>query len=100
MYKEFLVGLTLACGVGLQAADVHEIMSHSFKLAEANWSEAPNYSYTRSEVTSQGRSQPFRRTYEVLMIEGSPYLKKTAEGGRELSAAAAHEEEQRFQREM
>src|SRR5262249_64662 len=100
MYRKYLLGLTSACGVALQAADVHEIMSHSFKLADANWSEAPNYSYTRSEVISEGRSQPVRRTYEVLMIEGSPYLKKTAEGGKELSAAAAHEEEQRFQREM
>jgi hypothetical protein len=100
MYRKLLLGLTSACGVALQAADVHEIMSHSFKLTEANWFEAPNYSYTRSEVISEGRSQPFRRTYEVLMIEGSPYLKKTAEGGKELSAAAAHEEEQRFQREM
>jgi hypothetical protein len=100
MLQKFLLGLTLACGVALQAADVHEIMSHSFQLTEANWSEAPNYSYTRSEVISEGRSQPVRRTYEVLMMEGSPYLRKTAEGGKESSAAAAHEEEQRFQREM
>ena len=53
MYREFLVGLTFASGVALQAADVYEIMSHSFKLADANWSEAPNYSYTRSEVISE-----------------------------------------------
>jgi hypothetical protein len=83
-----------------EAAEADEIMAHSVKLAEANWSEAPNYSYTRTESTTEGGAQPTRKTYEVLMIEGSPYMKMVAEEGRELSPAAAFEEEQKLNREI
>jgi len=73
MYKELLVGLACGCATGLQATDPYEIMNHSMKLAEANWSEAPNYSYTRTDANTESGSQPSRKTYQVLMIEGSPY---------------------------
>jgi hypothetical protein len=84
----------------LKAAEADEIMMHSVKLADANWSEAPNYSYIRSEANSEGGAQPTRKTYEVLMIEGSPYRKMVAEEGRELSPVAAREEEQKLGREI
>ena len=99
MYKELLVGLACGCATGLQATDPYEIMNHSMKLAEANWSEAPNYSYTRTDANTESGSQPSRKTYQVLMIEGSPYLEIVAEGGHELTPAAAREEHQRRERE-
>jgi hypothetical protein len=100
MYKEFLIGLACGYATGLQAADPYEIMSHSIKLAEANWSEAPNYSYTRTDSDREGGSHSAGKTYQVLVIEGSPFLKIVAEGGHELSPSAAREEDQKLQREV
>jgi len=99
MYKELLVGLACGCATGLQATDPYEIMNHSMKLAEANWSEAPNYSYTRTDANTESGSQPSRKTYQVLMIEGSPYREIVAEEGHELTPAAAREEHQKRERE-
>jgi hypothetical protein len=100
MRTGLILALAWGCGGILKAAEADEIMAHSVKLAEANWSEAPNYSFIRSEANSEGDAQPTRKTYEVLMIEGSPYLKMIAEEGRELSPLAAREEEHKFQREI
>lgn len=100
MYNELLLAFAFGCGSGLHAADPYEIMNHSIKLAEVNWSEAPNYSYTRTDANTEGGSQASRKTYQVLMIEGSPYLKVIAEGGHELQPAAAREEHQKLEREI
>lgn len=100
MRTGLILALAWGCGGILQAAEADEIMMHSVKVAGTNWSEAPNYSYLRSEANSEGGAQPTRKTYEVLMIEGSPYMKKVSEEGRELSPVAAREEELKFQREM
>jgi hypothetical protein len=100
MYKEVLVGLACGCATGLQATDPYEIMNHSMKLAEANWSEAPNYSYMRTDANTESGSQASRKTYQVLMIEGSPYLEIVAEGGHELPLATAREEHQKLEREI
>ena len=100
MQTGLILALAWGCACILEAAEADEIMAHSVKLAEADWSEAPNYSFIRSETNSEGGAQPTRKTYEVLMIEGSPYMKMVAEVGRELSPVAAREEEHKFQREM
>jgi len=100
MNKEFMVALACSCATGLQATDPYEIMSHSIKLAEANWSEAPRYSYTRTDESRESGSEATGKTYQVLMIEGSPYLKIVAEAGRQLAPAAAREEDQKFHREL
>jgi hypothetical protein len=75
-------------------------MSRSVKVTEANWIEAPNYSFLRADLKSKHGAEPIRKIYEVLMIEGSPYLKVVGEDGRTLSAAQAQEEEQKLRREI
>jgi hypothetical protein len=100
MQTGIILALAWGCACILEAAEADEIMAHSVKLAEANWSEAPNFSYIRSEANSEGGALPTRKTYEVLMIEGSPYRKMVAEEGRALSPVAAREEEQKLQREI
>jgi hypothetical protein len=79
--------------------DAHELMARSVKVAEGNWTEAPNYSFVRAEAKSKRGSQPVKIVYEVLMIEGSPYQKIVAEDGHPLSALRADEEEQKLHRE-
>jgi hypothetical protein len=100
MYKVFIIGLACGCAAGIKAADPNEIMSHSIKLAEANWSEAPHYSFTRTDANGEEGSRSGGKTYRVLMIDGSPYLKIIAEEGHDLAPAAAREEDQKFQREL
>lgn len=100
MRTGLILALAWGCGGILDAAEADEIMAHSVKLAEANWSEAPNYSYIRNEANSEGGAQPTRKSYEMLMIEGSPYMKMVAEEGRELSPVTTREEEKKFLREI
>jgi hypothetical protein len=100
MYKRFLAGLTIACSaLAASPPDAHELMARAVKVAEGNWTEAPNYSFVRAEAKSKRGSQPVKTVYEVLIIEGSPYQKTVVEDGHPLSALRAHEEEQKLHRE-
>ena len=80
--------------------DAREIVARSVKVTEANWLEAPNYSFIRSDIKSKHRSQSARQAYQVLMIEGSPYLNVIGEEGHPLSATRTQEEEQKVCKEM
>ena len=100
MYKGFLAGFAIGCSTLVGSPpDAHELMARSVKVAEANWTEAPNYSFVRADAKSKRGSQPVKTVYEVLMIEGSPYQKIVAEDGHPLSAQRADEEEQKLHRE-
>jgi hypothetical protein len=100
MYKGFLAGLALGCIAAIGSSpDPHELMTQSVKVAEANWSEAPNYSFIRTEAKSKHQSAAVTAAHEVLMIEGSPYRKMVSEDGRVLSSSRAQEEEQKLQKE-
>jgi len=100
MYKGFLVWTALGCAaVAGSLPDAHEIITRSVKVAEANWLEAPHYSCIRSDAKSKNGAPAVKKTYQVMMIEGSPYMKVIAEDGRPLSAARAQEEEQKLQKE-
>jgi len=77
-------------------------MSRSVKVTETNWNEAPKYAFTRTDVKTDLKRRPdseARKTYEVLMIEGSPFLKLVSLQGRTLAPEQAEEEQQRLQRE-
>jgi len=65
-----------------------------------NWLEAPHYSCIRSDAKSKNGAPMVKKTYQVLMIEGSPYLRVIAEDGHPLAAARAQEEEQKLQKEI
>lgn len=101
MKVRFLVGL--ACGsmaVLASPPDARELMSRAVKVTEANWIQAPGYSFTRSDVKTKHDAAPVRNRYEVLMIEGSPYLKLIAQDGQPLSGTQAEAQEQSYQREI
>jgi hypothetical protein len=80
--------------------NAHAIMERSSKVAENNWKEAPNYSFIRADVKTKRNSEPTRKSYEVLMIDGSPYSKVIAEDGTPLTGARLAEEERKLQLEM
>ena len=58
--------------------NAHEIIQKSVSATRQDWSEAPNYAFVDREIVGKhGHVQP-AKTYEVLMIEGSPYNKLIA----------------------
>jgi len=85
------------------SANGNEIMSRSVKVTEGNWKEAPKYAFTRTDVKADLKKGPdteARKTYEVLMIEGSPFLKLLSLQGRTLAPEQAEEEQQKLRREI
>jgi len=101
MNRGLLACLALRCAAATgPPPDPHEVIAHSIKVAESNWSEAPNYSFIRTDSKSKHGSEPVRKAYEVLMIEGSPYLKTVAEDGHALSKLRSQEEERKLQKEL
>jgi hypothetical protein len=102
MLRTFVIGVAWAASIaaGGSSQDAQGLMSRSVAVAEANWVQAPNYSFTRADVKSKSGSEFARMQYEVSMLEGSPYLRLTAEGGQPLSIAQAKEQEAKYRREL
>lgn len=76
------------------APDAAEIVRRSVAATQADWKAAPQYSFTERDVTSKGV-----RTYEVLMIEGSPYRRLVAAGDHRLSPAQEAQERRKLEQE-
>lgn len=69
-----------------------EIVRRSVVNSERNWKEAPEFSYFERDITTSG-GRTTDRTYQTMMIEGSPYQKLIAIDGRPLSAQQIASEE-------
>jgi hypothetical protein len=76
-----------------------EIVRRSIAAQTADWKAAPGYSFVERDTVAKGGGGS-SKTYEVLMIEGSPYNKLVTVGGRPLSAAQLAAEDQKLQQEM
>jgi hypothetical protein len=77
-----------------------EIIQRSVKANQAYWKGAEKYSFTERDVKSKGDSVETVRTYDVLMVEGSPYERAVAENDIPLSSERQSEEAQKLQREV
>lgn len=98
-------GLLLVCGAavyGRQASgvDVGDIIRKSVAAMNANWSEAPKYAFRECDVESKKDRAKGAKTYEVLMIDGSPYNKLIAVNGHPLSKEEQEAEEQTLRAEV
>jgi hypothetical protein len=78
---------------------LEEIVKRSVAASEFDWKEAPRYSYIERDVKTKSGSRSVR-TYEVLMIEGSPYNRLTAVDDVPLSAQRRTEELDKLQQEI
>ena len=72
---------------------------------DADFQALPKYSHMETDVEvkvdSSGRQKSrTQKTFQVMMMEGSPYEKLTAINGRPLSAAERQKEEQKLKREI
>lgn len=75
-----------------------EIVRRSVANTNADWAAAPQYDFTeRDVVTRHGKRTA--KTYQVTMIDGSPYNKLIRLNGQALSPKQAAEEERKFEEE-
>jgi hypothetical protein len=73
------------------AQDAREIMRHSVQKGAADWDVVSTYSYLETDsnqkLDAEGHArQETRKTFEVQLIDGSPYNKLVALDGKPLSA--------------
>lgn len=78
---------------------VSEIVQRSVQNINIDWLAAPAYDFKERDVIT-ARDQRSVKTYEVLMIDGSPYKKLIADNGQPLPAGQASSEELKLQQEM
>jgi hypothetical protein len=95
--------LVLATDNG-RGPDVSQIVKRSVATNAADWSALPEYSYyaryKKSKVDSSGQAATEQtRTYETLMIEGSPYERVIAIDNQPLSRWQQEQEQTKLDRE-
>jgi len=80
--------------------NVREIIEKSVAVTEADWKEAPKYAFTEHDIISKRDNPKTTKTYEVLMIDGSPYDKLIEVGGRALTKSEQQAEDRKLQAEI
>jgi hypothetical protein len=99
--RMLLVGLAVGSLVMFGSSpNGEDIMCRTVRVTEANWAEAPNYAFTRTDVKSAPGSEADRRTFQVFMIEGSPFSRLVSVQGGRTPAADSQEREKTLRREM
>lgn len=78
---------------------VQEIVQRSVSNTTADWNAAPQYDFTERDIVGQqGKRQT--KSYQVIMIAGSPYNKLIALDGKPLSPAQAAQEDKKMTAEV
>ncbi|MDE3155598.1 MAG: hypothetical protein KGN76_10880 [Acidobacteriota bacterium] len=87
-----IVAATVLLVAAPERPDVPVIVARSVEAMRADWTAAPDYEYTERDTDEDGHT----KTWDVLMIEGSPYYRLTAEDGQPLDAARAAREQRKL----
>jgi hypothetical protein len=74
--------------------DVHTIIARSVQANNVNWQRAPEYNYLETDRDDTGTGT---KTYQVMMILGSPYERLVAINGEPLSADQAQVEQRKME---
>lgn len=81
------------CWAAVPNADVRLIIRRSVEANNRDWQSAPEYSHFERDRTTRGT-----RTYQVLMISGSPYQRLIAVNGKALTSAEQAKEQAKLDR--
>jgi hypothetical protein len=98
-----LLVLALVAGCASAASpqpDTSGIIRRSVQEIEADWKQAPEFSYHERDVESKHHAPPTIKTYEVLMIDGSQYNRLIAINDHPLSTGEQAEEENKLRAEV
>ena len=92
--------LAFTCwAVDSPAERTRDIIQRSVANMNTDWAAAPQYDFTERDSINQNGKQTVK-TYQVMMIEGSPYNKLIALNNQPLPAAQAAEEDRKAQKEI
>jgi hypothetical protein len=83
--------------IGSQGAG--QIVARSVTNTNRDWAAAPQYDFTERDLIVKG-GEKTTKTYQVLMLDGSPYYKLIAENGQPLPAADAAEQDRKLEEEI
>ena len=72
--------------------DTRSIVARSVAANDEDWAAAPGYDFTERDRDAGGT-----KTFQVMMILGSPYYRPVASNGRSLTALKSAEEQQRLE---
>ncbi|HYL36600.1 MAG TPA: hypothetical protein VEV17_11865 [Bryobacteraceae bacterium] len=89
-----------AYAAAVTAPNMPEIIRRSVENVQADWSQAPKYSFVERDVESKRRSKPAIRSYEEIMIDGSPYRRLIAVDDEPISPGEQAEEERKLRTEI
>jgi hypothetical protein len=95
-----ICGWFVAIATAAQPPDPKDIIRQSVQTIEADWAQAPGYSFEERDVESKHNAAPTVKTYQVLMIDGSQYNRLIAIDDRPLPAGDQAEEERKLRAEI
>jgi hypothetical protein len=78
---------------------IDEIIERSLAATQADWEAAPRFSYFERDRNARGGKQT-AKTYQVLMIDGSPYQRLVAINGEPLTAPLRAREGKKLREEI
>jgi hypothetical protein len=84
----------------LPGADVQQLIERSTTEITADWNQAPNYSFVERDVDSKRGSLPVKKTYKVILLDGSPYNQLIGIEDRPLSPWDQAEQKRKLQSEI
>lgn len=96
--KEFLALLAVSSAAvfAAQQSSVHTIIEKSVETNRADFEGAPHFNYKERDRDSDGKGS---KTYQVTMIEGTPYQRLIEVNGKPLSAAQNADEMKKEEQE-
>ncbi len=75
-----------------ESVDVHTIVERSVRVNNADWQHAPEYDFFETDRDDQGT-----KTYQVMMILGSPYQRLVAVNGEPLPSDKEQAEQRKLE---
>ena len=99
------IALAIACVAAAQTPDAHEIVERSVKAGEENWKIARNYTFLeRTEerrLDSAGHVKSKEvKTYDITLLEGSPYERLVERDDHALPAAEEKKEQEKLEKSI
>jgi len=102
MVRSFFL-LLAASGLVYAQPDARELIRRDVLAHDADWKALPDYSHRETDITEKvgATGEPkSSKTFEVLMIDGSPYFKPMAVNGTPFSAQEREKEENKLKKEI
>ncbi len=101
MRPSLLLTIALACyGANSSVPDPKQIVRLSVQAIQADWAQAPEYSFEERDAETKHSGRAMVKTFEVIMLQGSPYRRTVAINDIPLSAGGQAEEERKLRVEI